>query len=307
MQLRLYPFILLILFFSSQVSAQIKIKTYTSATDTFYWKKYEHVLKPAKAGLTKFVAKNGAATVAAFLAHPPEAFREILNDSLRMYPEKSMQRYLFPIDLNNDQLTDIVFNGSGRNETEMVKIFLNRRDSFDLVFEDFRYISSLDRDKSGFTGITMGDAGVKGDYLYFERAYKFRKEGSELLFIRGKQTVVYKFTERPGRYLSKSIPFKALNDTILVRASARTIDAPYDPKLKTFGNIVAGYIKVISGNVMASEKDADGRVWYFVEIFPDEKPEKSIFRDIDKYPTFITGWVEAEDVSADFADGLKPR
>lgn len=302
-----YLLFLLFAFICSNVYSQIKFKTYTSATDTFYWKRYEHVLKPAKEGLRKFTVKNSAGAIRAFLANPPEAFRDILSDSLRMHPENSMQKYLFPVDLNNDQLPDIIFNGSGRNKTEMVKIFLNRRDSFELVFEDYRYVSELRKGKTGFTGLTIGDPGEKGDFLYVERTYSLQPEKARLDFIRGKQTVVYKYTQRPGKYLSKTVPFRAANDTILVRACEGFIDAPYDPKLKTFGNIICGYTEVITGNILAIDKDQAGHNWYFVEIFPDVKPQKSIFHDLDKYPLFITGWVDADDVSADFTDGLKPR
>jgi hypothetical protein len=301
------PLLILFAFFCSQAIGQIKFKTYTAATDTFYWKKYEHVLKPAKASLRKFTDKNGAPVVQAFLAHPPAAFRIVMSDSMRMHPEKPLKNYLYPVDLNNDQLPEIIYNGSGRNETEMVQVYLNLGDSFELIFEDFRYISELIRDKTGFTGITTGDPGNREDYQYTEKEYKLQSNNKSLVFIRGKQTIVYKYTQRPGKYLTSPVTFKALNDTLLVRASSRYIDAPQDPKLKTFGNIICGYTEVISGRVLAVDKDSEGRIWYFVEIFPDAKPEKSVFHDVGRYPVFITGWVDSNDISADFADGSKPH
>ncbi len=280
------------------VSAQIKLKTYTSATDTFYWKKYEHVPPPARLNLKKYTVANNASQVETFLQNTPQAFKTFISDSLRMHPENPPKKYLYAININHDALPDIVFNGSGRNETEMVQIYINRKDSFDLVFEDYRYISELSGDKAGITGVVTGDPGKKGDYRYFRRYYSIAHEGKSVAFIRGKQTVEYKFTQRPGKEFENPRPFKAMNDTTLVRASARFIDAPYDPKLKTWGNIICGFTKVISGNILAMEKDAAGLIWYFVEIFPDEKPEKSIFGDLGNYPTFIHGWLPSEDISA---------
>lgn len=290
-----------------QLAAQIKIKTYTTATDTFYWKKYEHVLPPAKASLKKFIVQNGDQTIRTFLAHPPSKFGEILSDSLRMHAKEPIRKYLFPVDLNNDLLPDIIFNGSGRNETGMVQIYLNRNDSFELVFEDFRYVTSLKKGQAGFSEIVTGDAGSREDYLYFERRYKLQSERHSLLFVRELQSVVYKYTQRPGKYFARSVPFNSLNDTILVRASASLIDAPYNPKLKSYGNIIGGYTGFISGNILASEKDVTGKTWYYAEIFPSEMPHKSIFYGIDNFPTLIIGWLDSEEVSAHFADGLKSR
>jgi len=69
-------FILLfsLLLYSVAAEAQIKLKTYTSATDTFYWKRYTHFAKPAKLGLARLSASN-AGIIASFLAKNLDKFR----------------------------------------------------------------------------------------------------------------------------------------------------------------------------------------------------------------------------------------
>ena len=278
------------------VSAQIKLKTYTSQTDTFYWKKYEHFPKPARANLNKFTVRNGENALRAFLIKPPESFLGFSGDSIPGEWAKSMKKQLYPIDLNGDQLPDIVFNAAVKNGKGVVQIYLNRLDTFELVFEDWGYVSQLKRNKAGYCELTIGESTGQGDNLYFERSYTIRQEDHQLLFIRGKQTAIYKYTQRPGKYYDKPHTFTAQHDTLLVRASAGYIDAPYDPKLKTFGNTICGYTSAIGGAVLATEKDKNGIPWFFVEIYPDVHPVRSIFSDTGKYPTFIMGWVPREEI-----------
>jgi len=274
------------------VQGQITIKQYTSATDTFYWKRYEHVKKPAKLNLSKFTVPKSGKTMDRFLTLNLEKFPQFASDSTKPFRLADLRKCLFPIDLNGDKLADLVFSGFSGGESGKTQIFLNRGDSFELVFEDYQYLAAMILQKGMLTGLQMADAGCCDAYLYFTRDYTVRQSGVVMDFIKGKQTAIYHFTERPFEMLSPAIPWKAVYDTTLIRASAANLDDPYNPHLETWGNTIAGYTRNIHGLVLARKKDIKGILWYFVEIIPEIKPEKSIFYEIDKFPTFILGWVE---------------
>jgi hypothetical protein len=274
------------------VQGQITIKQYTSATDTFYWKRYEHVKKPGKLSLSKYTVSRPGKVIDRFLSLNLYRFPQFSRDSTKPVRLADLKKCLYPMDLNGDQRTDMIFSGFSGGESGKTQIFINRQDSFELVFEDYQYVVSLVIQSGILTGLQMADIGCCDAYLYFTRDYRVKQQGCELDFIKGKQTAVYHFTERPFDLLSPAIAWQAVYDTTLIRASAANLDDPYNPYMETWGNTIAGYINKIHGMALALKKDQYGKIWYYVEIIPDIKPKKSIFYEIDKFPTFIQGWVE---------------
>jgi hypothetical protein len=274
--------------------AQIDIQRYTTATDTFYWKRYIHIAKPPRVNLKRFSASGSTRKKEAFLVKYPREFPQFTNDLTHRHSVKELKKCLFPIDINGDDLTDMIFSGTDGDGSEIVRIWLNRRDSFDLIFEDYQYISKFIRSAHQLEELQTGDAGTGKDYLYFTRDYRIGYEKSEPVFIKGKQTVLYKYTEEPTKYYLQPIPFVSKADTLLVRASSAQLNEPFLPYLDTFGNIVAKFRTHSSGVVLAEKLTGKGNNWFFVEFSPATSPSASILYGVDKIPTFIRGWVSAQ-------------
>lgn len=295
-------FIFLILLLPVFLFSQIKLKTYTTATDTFYWKKYEQVRKPKKLNLRPYTASGAGSVVDLFLSKNLQNFPQYTNDSISHYTIKDLKKCLFPVDLNGDGLVDMIFTGFSGGESDLTRIFLNLDSSFKLVFEDYQYITSLTIKDRRLTRLKTADPGCCDAYLYFEREYKVSQDFGSLDFIKGKQTAEYFHAERPITMLKEPVPWESRHDTILIRASAAILDEPYNPQFETFGNIIAGYKQKIRGTILAVQKGNNGEEWVYIEIIPDIKPAKSIFYEIEKYPTFIRGWVESFEVKTNLAE-----
>jgi len=289
-------FIFLFLFLPAFLFSQIKLKTYTTATDTFFWKKYEQVRKPKKLNLRPYTVSGAGTVVDQFLSKNLQNFPQFTNDSISRFTIKELKKRLFPVDLNDDGLVDIIFTGFSGGESDVTRIFLNLGSSFKLVFEDYQYITSLTIKNGRLTRLKTADPGCCDAYLYFEREYEVRQDYGSLDFIKGKQTAEYSHAERAVALLKAPVPWESCHDTILIRASAAILDEPYNHQLETFGNIIAGYKQKIRGTILAVQKGNNGEEWVYVDIVPDTKPAKSIFYEIEKYPTFIRGWVESFDV-----------
>jgi len=277
--------------------AQINIKTYTTATDTFYWKRYVHIPKPDKINLKRFTVSHPGTIIDAFLAKHLDQFPQFTLDSIRHLNIKDLKKCLFPVDINGDQLPDMIFSGSSGGESDIVRIYLNRKDSFEMVFEDYQYISRFIMENGRLTQMQTGDAGCCDNYLYFTRSYEVKPENGIPMFIRGKQVVAYKYTEEPRIYYPRPVPFISLTDTMLLRASAAQLNEPFNPYLETFGNIIAKYRTRSKGTILAMKSYGKGDEWYFVEIYPDSSPSASILYDVEKIPTFIRGWVSGLAIS----------
>ncbi len=292
-----YLVLLFLIFSSNEGIAQIDIQRYTTATDTFHWKRYTHVPKPPKVSLKRFSVSKPAKVIDSFLALHGSQFPQFTNDSVPVLLKKSLIKSLYAIDINGDQLPDIVFSGYSGGETEMVSIWLNHGDSFELVFEDYQYFSKFIRSGNKLVEIQTGDAGGDSNYLYFTRDYRVTHDNGESVFIKGKQTVTYKYTEEPANCYPVPIPFIAKADTMMVRASAAQQNEPFIPGLDTFGNIVAKYRTRASGTAIAYKSNGKGNDWFFVEISPNVAPSASILYGLDKMPTFIRGWVSGQAIT----------
>ncbi len=290
---------LALMLYSFAVEAQIKLQTYTTATDTFYWKRYTHIPKPPKLRLKQFSVSNSTEIVDAFLVNHLNLFPQFTNDSLPKFTVKTLKKCLFPVDINGDMLPDMIFSGFSGGEADVVQIFLNRKDSFELVFEDYQYITKFRKEAGKLVELQTGDVGCCANYLYFTRDYRVKQENGEPFFIKVKQKVAYQYTEEPFKYYPQPIPFVAKSDTMLLRASAAQLNEPYNPYLETFGNIVAKYRSKTRGIVVAYKSYGNGNDWYFVEVYPDTSPSASILYDLTKMPTFIRGWVSGQAILLD--------
>lgn len=273
--------------------AQIPIQRYTTATDTFYWKRYTHIPSPPRTNLKKFTASKSSKSVDLFVARHLAEFPQFTNDPTQRLTPGELKKHLFPVDINGDKLPDMIFCGPGDWAPEIVQIWLNKRDSFELIFEDYQYISKFRKAEDKLVEMQTGDVGERDNYLYFTRDYQVSQINGEIFFVKGKQTVSYKYTEEPAKYYNTPIPFVSKADTLLVRASSARQNEPFIPDLDTFGNIIAKYRSKSRGLVLAYKSYGKGNDWFFVEFSPSASPSASILYGTDKMPTFIRGWVSA--------------
>ena len=276
-----------------RAEAQIDLRTYTTATDTFYWKRYIQIPEPPRVSLRRFCVSGGKAKQAGerFLEQNKMAVKDDLQDSLHPMSDDDLRKLIFPIDLNGDQLPDIILSGKTSRSAGFVRIWMNHGGSFEPVFEDYQSISQFRIEGTRLTALQTADIGSDGQYLYFTRDYKIQWEGNDPVFVRGKQVVSYMHTREPSVLLREPTPFTARADTMLLRASPSRQDEPFIPALGTFGNIIAKYRSEAKGTVLASYAKVPGNDWFYVEVDPSVMPSASILYDTDKLPTFIRGWV----------------
>ena len=296
--LNISRYLLLTTLFLASLSglAQIDIQRYTTATDTFYWKRYTQIPKPPRVNLRRFLVSQPSKKIDAFLEKYLAQALQVSGDSASPVSIAELKKSLYPIDVNGDRLPDMIFSGTLGGAPEMVRIWINRKDSFELIFEDYQYISKFRKEGDKLTELQTADVGKDGDYLYFTRDYRVQMEQGVPGFVKGKQTVSYQHMEEPANYYPVPIPFIAKADTMLLRASAAQQNEPFNPGLDTFGNIMAKYRTKARGVALAFKSMGKGNDWFFIEVSPSASPSASVFYDLDKLPTFIRGWVSGQAV-----------
>ncbi len=285
--------------FSLSLQSQIPIKTYTTATDTCYWKRYVNIPKPEKLRLNKIAEGGHRKEIDRFIDMYLDDFPQFTNDSGSTKNVRDLRKSLYPVEINGDGRVDIIFTGYSGGPSDLTRIYLNRDDHFELVFEDYQYLTVFKKKKGILASLQTGDIGAGDDFLYFTRDYEVNWEQGTPVFIKGKQTVACKYTEEPSRNFKTPVPFRSTADTLMVRASAARLNEPFNPRMDTFGNIVARYRQKIRGEALAVKTLGNGNTWYYVEIFPGVVPAASILYQAEKVPTFLRGWVSGQSILLD--------
>ena len=284
-------------FLMTGASAQIDIQKYTSATDTFYWKRYEHIPGPAPLKLSRIASAPAKSTVTAFLAQDQELLALLSPDSTVVPDIRGWKKHLRITDFNHDGVPDIIYQGPGSNSNNTVRLYLGNGTGYDLVFEDFQYLTHFTLEEKRLVSLCTGEASCAAGATWFTREYSVNWEGAVPRFINGKQTAWYRYTELPLRVFEKTIAFESVRDTLTLRASAHRINEPFIPYPETFGNIVAKYREKVRGVVIGTTNDQKPNEWYFVEIIPDASPSASVLCRNNQIPLFIRGWVAAAAIS----------
>jgi hypothetical protein len=85
-----------------------------------------------------------------------------------------------------------------------------------------------------------------------------------------------------------------LNDKYYLRLTPEidTVDQVFAEDMQP-DNIIAEFKKGTRGTAYGQSKDETGRVWWFVEINPNDKPVKSFFYDVNEKPTKLKGWMSS--------------
>lgn len=287
----------------SGTSAQIDIRRYTSATDTFYWKRFEHIPGPSPLRLSRIASSPNRSTLAAFLEQHEEQFPQLRPDTTVAPDIREWKKYLRAADFNDDGKPDIIYAGPGRATDHMVRLYLCRETGFDLVFEDFGFLTNWALKERRLSSLGTGEASCAAGATWFTREYSAAWEGSDPVFIKGKQTAWYCYTEIPSRILEKPVAFESIRDTLTLRASAARINEPFIPDPETFGNIVAKYRQKVRGVVIGTPRHEKNGDWYFVELIPDAFPSATVICRNNQIPLFIRGWVSASAISLSGGSG----
>lgn len=291
--------LLLFLLFSAVVCAhgQINLKTYTSATDTFYWKRYEHIAPPERIKPGKIAKPAKGLVFDHFISRMKSEFPWLCQDSAGTSMKPGWNKYFYFVEINGDQNREILYAGPSASGCEMVRIYFNDGNIFHLLFEDYQYLSGWRMKENRLMGLKTGEVHCEGDYLYFTRDYAVQWNDVAPEIVKGRQTAWYRYTELPRKYFDTPVPFSAVADTLLLRASAAQLNEPFIPYPETFGNIVAKYRSKVRGELLAMKTDGKGNTWYFAEIWPDTRPSASILYGTEKIPIFIRGWISGLSVA----------
>ena len=202
------------------------------------------------------------------------------------------------IDLDNDKDPDLIFTGYSGGEPDCVRIFANKNNKFENVFDKFIKISNLEISNNTIIKISINDPGCCASYIEFNEDYDVAVAPDSFKFTLTSRTALIYETEVPKKYYEKPAAFEVMNDKYYLRSTPKidTVDSWYGGEPGT-DNILAEFKKGTKGTALAEATDSTVRVWWYVEIDPASKPTSSHFYDIEVHPTKLLGWMSSNYLS----------
>ena len=124
--------------------------------------------------------------------------------------------------------------------------------------------------------------------------FKVETAQDEMNFVLVNRTARIQNTELPTNELKEPVRFEIENEIYHLRATPKidTTNLWYEGH-EGEDNIIAELKKGDKGKAIGESTDSTGRIWWFVEIDPEFKPNKSHFYDLEERPTKVTGWMSS--------------
>ncbi len=240
------------------------------------------------------------AVITRFIADEKGEFPAYRNRSGYGYTIKELPARLHFIDINNDGANDVIFEGAGGGEGNVVEIFLSTKPSYKKVFEDKEGVSNIIFENNKLKELIISDWGCCEDYLNFDKTFSvsFSAPGS-LTFTLVSQTASVFQGISPDTLFEKSFAFEILNDDYNLRSRPAVDDSSYEPwgessSAGRVGNVVAVLYAGTKGIAIGKQTDNTGRGWWYIELDENVALKKSVFYENEnKFSTKKRGWISS--------------
>ncbi len=221
-------------------------------------------------------------------------FIQVYYDSIKPYdtfPWKAHElvKYLYAIDINDDNLLDVLYSGSTGAEENMTQIFLNqgRKNRFKKVFSGYQNIIQMGFSNQILTSFTLDNPGCCADPEITEHTYSVTHTDSIPTFTLQRTIGYLNRTELAKHTYAHPREFNIVHDTATLRNETYILTITH-PVWETQGNIVGLYRKGRKGLALGSKKEGD-KTWLYVHM--PSPPDRCEWPAFTKQPTELYGWL----------------
>ncbi|MBX2964605.1 MAG: hypothetical protein KF845_00565 [Cyclobacteriaceae bacterium] len=205
--------------------------------------------------------------------------------------------YTHAIDFNNDGKRDFIYNGVYPAEGLLIEFHLNLGDKYKSIFTEMGHFCKIDFKDKIIKTLYIAQPGCCADPTTTLRIYNIEYRNGQFEFTRIFQSTMLTETTIPKKFFDELIHFETINDKYYLRSEPEIKDEPFDDFLEKNGNQIGELTKGTKGVALAEQTDSTGRVWWFVEIFPEHKILNNVFYQ-DSYfePNDygrIVGWISS--------------
>lgn len=199
------------------------------------------------------------------------------------------------IDIDNDNVDEIIYNGYSGSEGEMVLILKQIDNKYSIIQTFFGRIVNIEKEND-FQNLTVLDYSCCGGYVDHIQFFKYDADLNN--YIIGRDLAKLEIMADDASYV-KPIKFEVVRDQYNLRFNPKIVpnlnSANYDFDLIQNQNISAIYSKGATGTAIAENIDETGRIWWLV-IMNDNYLIQSIFYEGNNecYSYQLIGWMSSK-------------
>ncbi len=198
------------------------------------------------------------------------------------------------VDLNNDKLADIIYQGPYMGEGSIIHLFIQTESGFQKVFTTQQGIVKVDWQGEYLDKLYVKDWGCCADPNLTNSVYQVFYSGSVPSFkLIWESTELRSFVTKPKNIFS-SKRFEIANQKYKLRANPWIDDETVNEFLGITGNTIGILKKGHKGTAYAAHEDETGRVWWYVLIDREYEVEDTYINyENHKFKPHLVGWISS--------------
>ncbi|MEQ8580383.1 MAG: hypothetical protein RIC30_20540 [Marinoscillum sp.] len=207
--------------------------------------------------------------------------------------------YTKAVDLNNDGLQDVVFEGPSGGEPNIVFFFIQTNSGFEQVFEVMQGISKVIWKDGILDKVFVSTPGCCADFRLINSVYQVNyNHQSRPTFSKIFQSVeVLEELVKPKNFFDQPIKFVVNNEGYKLRLAPVIDDDTEFHWAEITGNTFATLKQGTVGTALAEQTDETGRIWWYVTIDLDMNVQNCILQTPNEFPTKVIGWISSRYVT----------
>lgn len=207
--------------------------------------------------------------------------------------------YTRAVDLNNDGLQDVVFDGPSGGEPNIVYFFIQTNSGFEQVFQDMQGIAKVTWKGQLLEQVITSDWGCCAAIHLTYTVYnvKYNNQNKPVFSKAFRSIEVSDELTKPKEYFSNPFQFTVNNEGYKLRLNPAINDTTAYHWLEITGNTFATLKAGTVGTALAERTDETGRIWWYVTIDFDSNVQNCILRTPDEFPTKVIGWLSSRFVT----------
>lgn len=243
------------------------------------------------------IEKENPSLIKKFIDLTPQDFQHYKEDSPYTPTIADLIKDLHVLDINNDGLDDIIFDGESGGEPREISIYLNEGGSFHKIFSDYQGIAELEFKNGVLNRLNIKDWGCCAEFINTIKFYEVEFKNGDFKFDQKKSFKYVHTTILPDNYWVNTKSVKILNDNYNLRYSPQIDEKTevYFEGEPTFGNTIGKLNKNSKAIAIADQTDSTGRVWFFVAIYPEyDLKESYLYDSTYEMKSYKCGWVSSK-------------
>lgn len=215
------------------------------------------------------------------------------------HQKKKLIHTLKSVDINNDNLSDIIYSGPSAGEGNIVTFFIKNRSGYQSVFTLMQGIVKIEWKNNMMDKIYSHDWGCCADQTLTNHVYQVNYSNTIPKLEKIWESVeLEEFTTKPKNYWDSPKRFEITNEIYKLRGQPYIDNETENSNIEITGNTIGILEKGFKGTAYASSVDETGRIWWYVTIDSNYQTQDSYTNYSYKdYKPYLVGWISSRYIS----------